>query len=67
MGELKQQFDPHLRATVCIRRETFKAVSETADLRQPKWNENQIVLAAAYIPQTGVQVPDKAQQLGARV
>ena len=26
-------------------RETFKAESETADLWQPKWNENQIVLA----------------------
>ena len=27
--------------------ETFKAESETADLWQPKWNENQKVLAAA--------------------
>ena len=27
-------------------RETFKAESETADLWQPQWNENQIVLAA---------------------
>ena len=26
--------------------ETFKAESETADLWQPKWNENQTVLAA---------------------
>jgi len=30
-----------------VRRETFKAESETADLWQPKWNENQTVLAAA--------------------
>ena len=28
-------------------RETFKAESETAHLWQPKWNENQTVLAAA--------------------
>ena len=27
--------------------EKFKAESETADLWQPKWNENQIVLATA--------------------
>ena len=27
--------------------EKFKAESETADLWQPKWNENQTVLAAA--------------------
>ena len=30
-----------------MRGETFKAESETADLWQPKWNENQTVLAAA--------------------
>ena len=30
-----------------VRAETFKAESETADLWQPKWNENQTVLAAA--------------------
>ena len=29
-----------------MRRETFKAESETADLWQPIWNENQTVLAA---------------------
>ena len=34
-----------------VRGETFKAESETADLGQPKWNENQIVLAIAiYTP-----------------
>ena len=32
-----------------MRRETFKAESETADLWQPKWNENQTVLAAAIL------------------
>ena len=30
-----------------IRGETFKAESETADLWQPQWNENQTVLAPA--------------------
>ena len=30
-----------------LRRETFKAESETADLWQPKWNENQTVLTEA--------------------
>ena len=47
MGELKQGSDPHIGAIVCVRGETFKAESETADLWQPKWNENQTVLAAA--------------------
>ena len=47
MGDLKQGSNPHIRATVWIRGETFKAESETADLWQPKWNENQTVLAAA--------------------
>ena len=46
MGELKQGSDPHSRATVRVRGETFKAESETADLWQPKWNENQTVLDA---------------------
>ena len=47
MGELKQGSDPHIGAIVCVRGETFKAESETADLWQPKWNENQTVLATA--------------------
>ena len=47
MGELKQGSYPHIRAIVSVRGETFKAESETADLWQPKWNENQTVLAAA--------------------
>ena len=37
---------PH-REIVLDRKETFKAKSETADLWQPKWNENQTVFAAA--------------------
>ena len=37
---------PH-REVVLDRKETFKAKSETADLWQPKWNENQTVLDAA--------------------
>ena len=47
MGELRQGSDPHIGATVRVRGETFKAESETADLWQPKWNENQTVLATA--------------------
>ena len=47
MGELKQESDPHIRAIVWVRRETFKAESEAVDLWQPKWNENQTVLASA--------------------
>ena len=47
VGELKQGFGPHCRAVVWVRGETFKAESETADLWQPKWNENQTVFAKA--------------------
>ena len=47
MGELKQGSNPHSREIVSVRGETFKDESETADLWQPKWNENQTVLAAA--------------------
>ena len=47
MGELKQGSDLHTGATVWVRGETFKAESETADLWQLKWNENQTVLATA--------------------
>ena len=47
MGELKQGFDSHIGAIVWVRGETFKAESEAADLWQPKWNENQTVLAEA--------------------
>ena len=47
MGELKQGSDPHIRAIVYVRGETFKAERETGDLWQPKWNENQTVLATA--------------------
>ena len=46
MGELKQGSNPHMREIVLDRKEIFKAKSETADLWQPKWNENQTVLAA---------------------
>ena len=51
MGELKQGSNPHSREIVSVRGETFKDESETADLWQPKWNENQTVLAIAiYTP-----------------
>ena len=53
MGELKQGSSPHLGAIVWVRGETFKTESETADLWQPKWNENQTVLAAA------IHTPDR--------
>ena len=52
-GELMQEFDPYIRAIVWVRGETFKAESETTDLWQPKWNENQTVLAAA------IHTPDR--------
>ena len=39
--------------TVSVRGETLKAESEPADLWQPKWNENQTVLAAA------IHTPDR--------
>ena len=42
-----QGSDPHSKATVWVRGEIFNAASETADLWQPKWNENQTVLATA--------------------
>ena len=45
-GEQKQGSDPHTGAIIWVRGETFKAESETTDLRQPKWTENQTVLAA---------------------
>ena len=50
-GELKQGSDPHIVTFVQVRGETFK--SETADLWQPKWNENQTVLA------TAIHTPDR--------
>ena len=46
MGELKQGSDSHIGTITRVRGETLKAESETADLLQPKWNENQTVLAA---------------------
>ena len=36
---------------VSVRGETFEAESEAADLKQPKWNENQTVLAACTLVQ----------------
>ena len=52
--ELKQGSDPHIGVTVWVRGETFKAESEAADLWQPKWNENQTVLASAlHTPDRG--------------
>ena len=53
MGKLKQGSNPHIGVIVCVRGETFRAESEIADLRQPKWNGNHIVLAAA------IHTPDR--------
>ena len=53
VGELRQGSDPHIGAIVWVRGETFKAESETADLWQHKWDENQTVLAAA------IHTPDR--------
>ena len=53
VGKLKQGSNPHIGEIVWVRGEIFKAESETADLWQPKWNENQTVLAAARARDTG--------------
>ena len=50
---MKQGSNPHIGAIVWVRGETFKAESEIVDLWQPKWNENQTVLAAA------IHTPDR--------
>jgi len=48
----------HIRAIVWVRGEIFKAESEIADLWQPKWNENETVLAAA------IHTPDRDAEFG---
>ena len=53
MGELKQASSLYIRATVWVRAETFRAESETADLWQSKWNENQTFLAVV------IHTPDR--------
>ena len=50
---MKQGSDPHIKVIVSVGGETFKADSETADPWQPKWNENQTVLA------TAIHTPDR--------
>ena len=53
MGELKQGSNPHIETVVWAKGKTFsfsfenETESETADLCQPKWNENQTVFATA--------------------
>ena len=57
-----QRSDPHSEATVWVRGETFKAESETANLWQPKWNENQTVLATAiHLPNRNMGLPEGAE------
>ena len=53
MLELKQGSNPHTGAIFWVRGETFEAESETADLWQPKWSENQTALA------TAIHTPDR--------
>ena len=45
MGKLKQGSNSYTGATIRAKEETVKAEGKPADLWQPKWNENQIVLA----------------------
>ena len=45
-GRIEAGVETHIGAIVWVRGETFKAESETTDLWQPRWNENQTVLAA---------------------
>ena len=37
----------HIGTIIWVRRETLKAENDTTALWQPKWNENQTVLATA--------------------
>ena len=54
-GGTEAGIQPHIRAIGWVRGETFKVESETADLWQPTWNDNQIVLAAAiHTPDSNV-------------
>ena len=46
-GGTEAGVSPHMVAIIWVRGETFKSESETADLWQPKWNENQTVLSTA--------------------
>ena len=57
---------PH-QGNCLVRGETFKAESETADLWQPKWNENLTVLPAAMHTPDRDTGPLEGQQLGAGV
>ena len=45
-GNWSRGLTPTLGAIVWVRGKTFKPESETVDLWQPGWNENQTVLAA---------------------
>ena len=53
-GETEAGVNPHIGAIVWVKGETVKAENGTADLWQPKWYENQTVLATAiYTPDRG--------------
>ena len=50
------------RGNCLSQRRNIKAERETADLWQPKWNENQTVLAAAvHIPYRNTGAPEGAK------
>ena len=53
MGTQNQGSDSRIGAIIRVRGETFKAESETADLWQPRRNENRTVLA------TAIRTPDR--------
>ena len=53
MGELKQGSHPHIGGLSESEEKHVRLESETADLWQPKWNENQTVLA------TAIHTPDR--------
>ena len=55
------------RGNCLSQRRNIKAERETADLWQPKWNENQTVLAAAIHTPDRDAGPLEVQQLGAGV
>ena len=64
VGETDQGSNPHIGAYVWDRQVTFEAESVTADLWQPKWNENQTDLAAAIHTPDGDSGPWEGARAG---
>ena len=60
-GETEAGIYPHIGAIFWVKGETYKAENETADPWQPKWNENQTILAAAiHTPDRNAGPPEDA-------